>query len=1109
MLHRLTAHMKIRSLIILFLGILALGGGSISAQESAVPGFPDMTPGFIDANFKPVLGGNVGISAPANRTIVLADGKILVAGSFQLANGVSRNGIARFNSDGTLDPTFNTKNGATGGTINAMALQSNGKIIIGGAFTSYAGQPVGFIARLEADGNFDVTFNNGGGVGSAQGAGSAINEISVAADDRIYISGAFTTYNGTNINRLARLNVNGGLDTTFAVGTGLTGSNAGVIAQAPGGKIIIGGFFTAYNGTTVPRFARINSDGSLDTTFAIGTGPVGAPNTIKVLPDDKILVGGGGATFNGVARNGLLRLNPDGSVDTTFDAAVTGSAVTTFARQADGKIILSGNFTNVGGTARLNIARVGADGAFDATFDPGTGLNSGARAIALLTDGRAVLVGTFVTYNGTTRNSMAIVNADGSLDTGAITGLAARGELFIAARQADGKILVGGLISSADGAPRSNIARLNADGTNDATFIPGTGANQPVSAIAVQQDGKIIISGEFTQYNGTGAGGIARLNTDGSLDTSFNAGGAGIGAGFGGANSIAFQSDGKILIVGNFSTYNGVTINRIARLNTDGSLDTGFATGSGTTSQIFKVAVLSDGKILIGGDFSTFNTAARGRIHRLNSDGSNDMTFNPGGAGFLGRVRDFAVQTDGKIAVVGGFPSFNGTPRPRAARLNADGTLDTTFDPGTVGFPSEVAMIQPLPDGKYLVVGNGFTTVSGLPRNRIVRLRSNGSLDPKFVSGLGPAGQAAALRFILPHNGKYIIGGTFDTFNTSARSSIASISNTTKAPVDFDGDGKTDFAIARHVGLIGAPWTYWITLSGSGQITTFNWGLFGVDGLQPGDYDGDGMTDVAVWRGNQSGGQQIGYWIILSTTNSFKFIQFGVPGDRPVLEDYDGDGKDDMSVWRSPGPTTIGQGTWFYRGSLNNPTGAVTYVPWGMRYGDQSDQEDDLYPGDFDGDGKADFRVQRRVDTSVGTSNTPGIFYTLSSSTGQVTYDYFGWASDRSIPGDYDGDGKTDIAIARGFNITPNVTTWFIRYTGGIADAAFQWGAGGLDQFAQGDYDGDGITDPTIYRRANQNDFWVLRSSDATVQVFHWGQGDTGEACFVACDVAVATFNNR
>jgi hypothetical protein len=397
-------------------------------------------------------------------------------------------------------------------------------------------------------------------------------------------------------------------------------------------------------------------------------------------------------------------------------------------------------------------------------------------------------------------------------------------------------------------------------------------------------------------------------------------------------------------------------------------------------------------------------------------------------------------------------------------------------------------------------------TALGLPRNRIVRLRSNGSLDPKFVSGLGPAGQAAALRFILPHNGKYVIGGTFDTFNTSARTSIVSISNTTKAPADFDGDGKTDWSIARHNGGLG-PWTYWINFNDdSDAFVTFEFGIFTVDSLQPGDYDGDGMTDIAVWRGVPTASAPTGYWIMLSSTNSVKFVPFGLNGDRALVEDYDGDGKDDMSVWRQPGPTTIGQATWFYRGSFNNPNGNVTYVPFGMRYGDQADQVDKPVPGDFDGDGKADFRVRRRADTSVVTLSTPAISYTLTA-TGNLAIDYFGWAGDRSIPGDYDGDGKTDEAIARGFNSAPSTTTWYIRYASGIPDAQFQWGAGALDQFAQGDYDGDGITDPTVYRRAGENNFYVLRSSDQMMQVFHWGKGD--EPCGPACDVAVAVYNNR
>jgi hypothetical protein len=179
-----------------------------------------------------------------------------------------------------------------------------------------------------------------------------------------------------------------------------------------------------------------------------------------------------------------------------------------------------------------------------------------------------------------------------------------------------------------------------------------------------------------------------------------------------------------------------------------------------------------------------------------------------------------------------------------------------------------------------------------------------------------------------------------------------------------------------------------------------------------------------------------------------------------------------------------------------------------MRYGDQADQADRAVTGDFDGDGKADFRVRRRVDTSLGTSNTPQITYTLTA-TGNLSWDYFGWASDRSLAGDYDGDGKTDQALARNLNIGVIPAIWFIRYTGGASDVQFQYGLGGLDVVPQGDYDGDGITDVTVYRRGNENNYYVLRSSDQVMQVFHWGQGDTGLPCGFACDVPVAAYNSR
>ncbi|HEY0458664.1 MAG TPA: hypothetical protein VGC97_05880 [Pyrinomonadaceae bacterium] len=1083
--------------------LIALPGQSVSAQT--IDGSIQMaagtleTPAFIDDNFRPALAGG---QNTINRTFVQPDGKILVAGNFHMMGGTSKNAIARFNADGTLDTAFNTKSGANN-SISAIGMQSDGKIIVGGNFTSYAGNTVGRIARLNPDGSFDVSFNSSG-IYYTAGANSTINEISVMPDNRIYISGFITNYNGTAITNLARLNPNGNIDTTFVTGTGLNGA-ANVIRQISGGKILIGGSFTTYNGTTINRLARINGDGSLDTSFNIGTGANSTVRTMVVLPDDKIIIGGQFATFNAVAKNGLARLNADGSDDAAF--SVSGTAAQTFAiaRQSDGKLIVGGSFNAIGGTTRRSIARLNADGSFDATFDAGTGLNTTGTPIgtvndlALQPDGSVFLGGSFTSYNGTNRSGIARANTSGALDAGFSPSSSLAGNLFAIARQTDGKVLIGGQFGSVNDTARSNIARLNADGTLDATFAPGTGANGIVEGIAVQADGKILIGGTFTGYNGTTISRIARLNADGTLDTSFN---PGTGTN-GDVLTIATQADGKILIGGGFTTFNSGTMNNMARLNADGSLDGSFAIGTGVNGTVRKFIVQPDGKILVGGEYATFNGAAQKSLLRLNADGSLDASFNIG-TGVASGIKDMIRHDDGKIVIVGAFTTVNGTTRNRVARLNSDGSLDTSFDPG-VGFAQDVLTITALPDGKYMV-GGSFTTASGLPRNRIARLRSNGALDTKFQIGLGPNGGTVQIRAIVPHNGKFLLAGQFETFNTSARTAVLLMSNISKVPVDFDGDGITDVSIARHSDGQG-PMDWWIKYSSNDQILNFIYGIFTVDGLQPGDFDGDGRTDIAIWRGFEGNGYPCGYWITFSSTNQTKFIPYGLQGDRTVLEDYDGDGKDDMAIYRAPNDLQgAGQGTWIYRGSFNNPNGNLNYVPFGMRYGTQSDQTDDVYPGDFDGDGRADFRVQRRIDTSVTTLSTPGIFYTLTA-TGNLSYDYFGWAGDRSIPGDYDGDGKTDLAIARGFNSAPSTTTWFIRYTGGAPDATIQWGAGALDVFVQGDYDGDGTTDMAVYRRAGENNYYVRRSSDLSMMVLHWGAAV--EPGGPASDVPLAVYNNR
>jgi uncharacterized delta-60 repeat protein len=324
-------------------------------------------------------------------------------------------------------------------------------------------------------------------------------------------------------------------------------------------------------------------------------------------------------------------------------------------------------------------------------------------------DGKIIIGGNFAIIDGVTRNRIARLNGNGTLDTGFNPN--ANSDVRSIALQPDGKIIIGGDFTTLDGVTRNRIARLNSDGTLDADFNPN--ANNPVRSIALQPDGKIIIGGDFTTLDGVTRNRIARLNGNGTLDTGFNPNANAF------INSIALQSDGKILIGGRLSTIGGVTRLYIARLNSDGALDTGFNANMGGAEQgVASIALQPDGKIIIGGDFDTINGLNRNRIARLDSDGSLDLVFNPSLGTQSSTTYSIALQPDGKIIIGGNFTTISGVDKFRFARLNGDGILDTGF-----GFNanSDVRSIALQPDGKILIGGN-FTTIDGVTRNRIARI---------------------------------------------------------------------------------------------------------------------------------------------------------------------------------------------------------------------------------------------------------------------------------------------------------------------------------------------------------------------------------------------------
>ena len=353
--------------------------------------------------------------------------------------------------------------------------------------------------------------------------------------------------------------------------------------------------------------------GTIDLAFNPNQGADYPVYTTSIQSDGKIIIGGNFTSFNGTVRNKIARLNTNGTLDANFNPGTGADGyVYTAPIQSDGKIIIGGGFTSYNGIARKYIARLNTDGTLDATFTPGTGPNGSVYTTSIQSNGKIIIAGSFGVFSGTVRKNIGRLNTDGTLDTSFDPGIAAgdNGGVLTNSIQSDGKIIIGGSFTP------NLIARLNIDGTQDATFNPGTGANGTVLTTSIQSDGKIIIGGQFTTYNGIAINYIARLNTDGTLDTTFN---HGTGASDH-VRTTSIQSDGKIIIGGNFTSYNGNARNYIARLNTDGTLDANFNPGPGSDNDVRTTSIQSDGKIVIGGYFTSYNGTGRNRIARINGD---------------------------------------------------------------------------------------------------------------------------------------------------------------------------------------------------------------------------------------------------------------------------------------------------------------------------------------------------------------------------------------------------------------------------------------------------------------------------------------------------------
>jgi uncharacterized delta-60 repeat protein len=697
--------------------------------------------------------------------------------------------------------TLNVVTAGGTGTLNYQ-WRRNGIPISGATGASYS---IATPTMLDA-GNYDVVVSDGSGSSVTSSAGV----LSVAP---------------TQYPRVMKL------DTTFAPLIEATGGTVYTSARQPDGKLLVGGLFTRINGVARRNLARLNADGSVDTGFNPGLGPDAAVDKIVLQPDGKVLFAGDFLHYGDAIRGRIARANADGSLDSTFVPGEGANAsISSLGLQADGKVVIVGQFTTYDGVSRGHLARLNSNGSHDLTFDPGTGTSGIAMDATVLADGKILIVGSFSQYNGTPRAGVARVLTDGSVDPTFVPVTGSDFEAWTLALQPDGKILVGAM-SFFSSAP--NLLRLNADGSRDSGF--NAISLRGVNAIVVQPDGGIVVGGPFGTYNGAPRSHVLRLTSTGAFDSTFNSGSPPDFQ----ANTLVLLPDGRIVAGGRFMQVEGSARSALARLGTNGAVDATFAGDVRSPGTVEALIRQPDGKLLLGGEFDFINNVGRKRIARLTADGALDPTFTPavtlanGVLGAVTGVSAFGVQPDGKILVGGFFDRINGVVRNRIARLQVDGSVDSTFDPG-VGANSGVSTIALQPDGKILL-GGLLNSYAGVARGSIARVDSTGALDLTFDPGAGANGTVFSIA--LQPDGKALIGGWFSTYGGVTRKGVARILASGSLDLGF---GATNGSTISTQAFLTAP-DGGIFVGGTSRVVRLN-----TDGSVDSGYDGANLADVGI-----------------------------------------------------------------------------------------------------------------------------------------------------------------------------------------------------------------------------------------------------------------------
>jgi uncharacterized delta-60 repeat protein len=859
-------------------GRLLIGGDFTSFNGVARNRIARLTSnGDIDLTFNPGNGcnGSVYSIAIAGSSIYLGGEfttYIYLGGEFTTYDGVTRNRLAVITSTGSL--ASQTFNGGVNAAVRALRLDNQASTLyIAGNFTIAGGATRNYFAQFStfsgAVGGTDLGFN--APVRTFDFSTSA----SYSSDKVWYIGGDFTMVGSVPRGRLAcfKSSYSGKLILDGEYNFWLDAPCRKIVVSGST-KVLVGGDFTTVNGQWRSRFAEMSlissssassssSSSYWDLLVGYGeTGPDGPVYTLGLDSESRPILGGAFAGFQSVGRNACLRLYGDAGSQPPATPA-SASALTLSDTQiyvAWSSSAFASAYTVEGssdGTAGWTVLYNGASTSFTEA-----GLSAGSQRFYRIRASNYNGPGSSTASVSATTNTAAWAGSGSlhnSLPPGSING--AVSAIF---RQPDGKIMIAGSFTSVLGNPRKYIARLLPDLTLDANFNPGTSANSPITQIEPAPNGGVYIFGSFSTVNGVTRNDVARLNSTGALDTTFNT-----NTEWTFSDGIRVQADGKLIVFGNFSTFYGTPRDYIARLNLDGSIDTSFV---GVPDWIIDcAAVQRDGKLLLAGWFRAISGIPAKNFVRVESNGLPDPSFV--GTATSQNISALVSLPSGKHFAAGSFTSISGVSRQYIARLNENGTLDGTFNPGSSTNTSS-PLLFPQPNGKLIITGS-FSSVANTTRRKIARLNADGTLDSTFTAEAGPNSGTINSVLTMP-DGSLLVGGTFTTFGASSRSYLVQLkgeenSNVPSTPQNLAGTTLTASSIELTWNQLPDEYSWKIERSpaGSGlwqQIAELEWDVTSFTDTQ---LPTDTSFDYRIRAWNGAGGSTYSNTAIVKTLDAF------------------------------------------------------------------------------------------------------------------------------------------------------------------------------------------------------------------------------------------------